>query len=138
MDSAAPIRIASDVSVDTSGRTHASDLTSSDDIRAQPKLVEVSLNATDRLNLIAAPQVFLKLKPSSALSQAMTYGRVDKVRADRVEDGESTAVQGWIYYADVAGYTPMVLCISETFPVLDWMHCQEHSDSVPIFIPMGD
>ena len=99
---------------------------------AQPKLVEVPLSETERLNLIAAHQVFLNAKPSSALAYAMTYGRVDRVRADRVEGGESTAVQGWIYYPEVAGYRPMVLCVSETFPVLDWMHCQEHNEMLGI------
>ena len=122
---------------DSGGHPYASDSSSTDTSQPQPTLVEVPLSTTDRLNLVAAPQVFLNQEPSSALAQAMTYGRIVRVRADRVDNGDSTAVQGWIYYSEVAGYTPMVLCVSETFPVLDWMHCQEHSDTVPVIITTG-
>jgi hypothetical protein len=93
---------------------------------AEPKLVPVELTVTERLNLLAAPQVFLRSKPSEALAQAIAAGSVEAVRADRLENDESQAVQGWIYYSKFDGYQPIVLCISETFPVLDWMHCQEH------------
>jgi hypothetical protein len=135
-DRSDPTHVASNALADTSDRTHVSDSISVDGVQPQPKLVDVPLSATDRLKLIDAPRVFLNQEPSSALSQAMTYGRVAKVWADRVENSDSSAVQGWIYYSEVAGYTPAVLCISETFPILEWMHCQEHRHTVPIVIQM--
>ena len=98
---------------------------SSEDLDVEPKLVPEELSPRDRLNLIAAPQVFLCSKPSDALAQALTDGTVETVRADRLENDASQAVQGWLYYPEVDGYQPIVLCISETFPVIDWMHCQE-------------
>jgi hypothetical protein len=109
-----------------------------DDTKPEPRLVEVTLTETERLSLISAPQVFFNAKPSSALENAWANGEVAKVRADRVVDGDSNAVQGWIYYPTVAGYQPMVLCVSETFPVLVWMHCQEHGDSFPIAVSSPD
>jgi hypothetical protein len=104
----------------------------SDDQEPQPRLVDVHLSDAERRNLIAAPQVFFNAKPSSELANAWASGEVERVRVERVQDGDSNVVQGWIYYPTVAGYQPLVLCISETYPVMNWMHCQEHNKQLGI------
>jgi len=108
------------------------------DTEPQLALVEVDLSESDTRHLIAAPQVFFNAKPSSALANAWANGQVERVRADRVVGGDSNTVQGWIYYPVVAGYQPMVLCVSESFPVIQWVHCQEHSETLPMVIPEPD
>jgi hypothetical protein len=101
--------------------------TVADEPSFDPELVDVELTAPQRDQLLAAPQKFLSQAPSGPLARAMSDGRVERVRADRAANWESGVVQGWIYFAEVDGIRPIVLCVSQAGPAIEWMHCQEQT-----------
>jgi len=78
-------------------------------------------------NLLRAPSVFLNRHPSEVLIKAFELGHIDYVRADRDISENEYVIQGWIYYEPIDGYVPVVLCLSQTKSIVDWMYCQEET-----------
>ena len=88
---------------------------------------EIALSEVEKANLLHAPSVFLSDSPSEVLTKAMELGRVELVRADRDFDENEYVTQGWIYYEPLDGQVPVVLCLSQTKTIIDWMYCQEET-----------
>jgi hypothetical protein len=88
---------------------------------------EIALSDVEKANLLQAPWVFLNDSPSEVLAKAMELGRVELVRADRDFDDNEYVTQGWIYYEPLDGQIPVVICLSQTKTIIDWMYCQEET-----------
>ena len=98
-----------------------------EDEHVLPGMENVSLSAVEKEALLTAPTTYMNLPMSSELADTLANGRVERVRADRPDDGSSPIVQGWIYYKSTGDEQPVVLCISQTGDDIQWMYCQDET-----------
>ena len=110
------------------GESTESKNTTGDLEQAQPVgFHEIALSEVEKANLLQAPSVFLNRSPSDLLAKAIELGRVEYVRADRDFDQNEYVTQGWIYYEPIDEDVPVVLCLSQSKTIIDWMYCQEET-----------
>ena len=93
----------------------------------RPGFHAIDLTDHEEANLLQAPSVFLNREPSETLRMAIDFGQIDYVRADRDFSQNEYVTQGWIFYEPIEGQIPVVLCLSQTKTIIDWMYCQEET-----------
>ena len=118
------------LSVISTGRLFAllsSGCTASELENEMPILEGISLSDNEFAELMAAPGSYLVDEPSAVLLKAMEAWSVQKIRADKMADGSSPVVQGWIYFEPTEEHRPIIVCISQSKDRIKWMHCQEET-----------